>query len=829
MRSLPLRLAPIDDESLPGYIARYSFTFGIAPGDVSGALGLAGEQRLDHFRLSARQAEGAAAASGLAPEAIRAMTLERYAGSAFALANAGESTPTPRSVLSQEVSLLSSRACPACLREQGAWLLRWQLGWSLICTHHRVLLISSCPACGGRLGPPRRARWRSDEQGELRDPCACWADAEDRLCRADPRAARAASVGRDRELVAAQRHLDAVLAGELSPRIAGEEVAAPSYLHDLHALGLLLRGYPEFAAARPPALRRQATRQPRARGRLLLNPAALAAVLPEAMRLADLPDEDALVEGLREVLERRHLADAGTLPKHRELHAPSERLTGLLRHAAQTAGFAHISTRMGFDPRAHRRPADLDPRLEARHVPQLFWAGDYERSLEQLFDFDDFSPWFARRFCSTLLARMLAPLDWRGAVRYLELPQNYRHGGYQVTQAKLRRHGRFEELVAQIKAAANEHAARGPLVDYRLRRAQLSDWEGIDPECWLYLQPVRRPERWRVDPPKRRAHASIWLWCELTSGHEQAAPIALPSHPKRALHDHTIFKRQLLAPLRERLLILGELLLATPGEARSSLATQLAVALLQRGDIEPDFHFDRPDPLIARRALAHVGAHTGVDIPTLTAPPIGSRAPAAVTHARLLAATLLRQTTLASWSGIAGVLSGYPHRLSDNSVAYRAARDRDPALAAELEALVQRVRDWRAPVAAVPDLPHHGRMHAVAEAIKGRAEELFPGEDPATSLRASALACRGHTDLTWPEVAAVHRIPAYAAFFQKTVSERRRGDPDFDRRYRDLLAYARELRCSAGYANANLCRGLINQSWRQIHGDDNYASKRQAA
>jgi hypothetical protein len=34
VRTLPLRLAPVDGESLPGYVARYSHAFGLPPGDV---------------------------------------------------------------------------------------------------------------------------------------------------------------------------------------------------------------------------------------------------------------------------------------------------------------------------------------------------------------------------------------------------------------------------------------------------------------------------------------------------------------------------------------------------------------------------------------------------------------------------------------------------------------------------------------------------------------------------------------------------------------------------------------------------------------------------
>jgi hypothetical protein len=728
-------------------------------------------------------------------------------------------------VLAQEVFIFCSRACPACLGEDGAWRLRWQLAWSVLCPRHGVLLLSHCPACGGRLDVARRTCWPQDAGGEAREPCACWNLAEGRLCRFRLAEAQATMLAADRELVAAQRRLDGVLDGALRPTLAGEEVAPLAYLRDLRALAVVLRGYEEFLAARPRELRREAARQVEPGGRLLLSPAALAAVLPEAMRLADLPDEAALLEGLREVVERRYLADGATLPRRRALGAPTERLAGALRRAAQEASFARVSTRMGFDPHAHRRPEDLDPRLEARHVPQLFWAADYERALGGLFDFDDFSARLGRRFCSVLLARMLAPMDWGGGVRYLDLPERFRNEGYNTTLAKLGQSERFEELVRRIKAIANERA-RDPLIDYKQRRTLLADWGGIDPKSWLLLQPIRRPQNWRADPPKRRAHASIWLWCELSSGHEQAAPVAFPS---RGLYEHTIFKGRFLEAIRERLLILGELLLATPADARPTLPTQLAAALRERGHLAADFHLGEPDSLLATRVLDHVSAHTGVDILTLTTPSAGSRAPAAVTHARLLAATLLRQTTLASWGGIAGILGGCSHLLSDNNRNYCARLERDPALAAELETLVGRVRDWQAPPPPAPDIPHRQRMRAVAEAIKEKAGDLFPGEDPAIRLRASALVCREHTDLTWPEVAAVHGISAYAAFFEKTISERRRGDPKFDRRYRNLLTGAKELRRSAGYANANLRRGLITQSWRQIHGDDNYASKRQVA
>ena len=47
-----------------------------------------------------------------------------------------------------------SRFCPPCLREDGAWRLAWQLGWTAVCVRHQVLLARPLPAM-------RHARHRS--------------------------------------------------------------------------------------------------------------------------------------------------------------------------------------------------------------------------------------------------------------------------------------------------------------------------------------------------------------------------------------------------------------------------------------------------------------------------------------------------------------------------------------------------------------------------------------------------------------------------------------------------------------------------------------------
>jgi hypothetical protein len=810
---LPLRLAPVEGESLPGYVARYSHTFRFPPGDVIRALGLDGGSGivLDARRygawLTQRQLEHVALATGMDPATLERMLLSRFAGRAFEEPT-GSSPDMALAAAAQahEVLIRCSRFCPDCLRESGAWLLGWQLGWSCVCLSHRLLLVRRCPSCGTVPKSTLRDRWPGDRTGILSDPTRCAHRLQRRLCRTPFAIVDTPTVGA--AALAAQRRINALLDGQLEPTLAGVQLEPPIYLRDLLTLCNLLHRH-----ARPSTHGTLTTRLGR---RLHDHPQELASVLPDALALADLPDPDALAEALRELADQRYRADGLTLlatksgPMSAQLHS-------VLRRAVSQTVWASASRQLGFHPSSHRRPDDLDHGLQARHVPQLFWADDYDRELAELFDFDDFTHWLGRRFCSVLLTRMLTPLDWEGAVRYLDFPEHKRfiNDGYNTTFAKLRTHGRFDELARRVKRIANEHAACR-LVDYKHRRVELSGWQGIEVDSWHLLQPRPRPlyPHRRVDMPVRRAQASIWIWSELTSGDERAAPLQLPT--TRGLFDQTNFIRTLLPAFRDRLLILSELLIATPAHARSTLHNRLAAALRQRRYLAENFYLDTIDPLITSRVLAHTSAHTGVDIPSLSAPSIGSHAAPAVTHARLLTARLLRRTALASWRSAAVIIGGDANHISDNDRRYQSALDQDPRLAAELEHLVALIENWRTPQPTPPSTPHAERMRELAIAIKARADALLAASHgPYVAQRTSIALCRHHTDLTCPTIAAVHAVKdAQPSFSHATVARHRRTDRDFDRRYQQLNNYARELRRQAGYASANLQRGLTTRGTR---------------
>lgn len=104
-------------------------------------------------------------------------------------------------------------------------------------------------------------------------------------------------------------------------------------------------------------------------------------------------------------------------------------------------------------------------------------------------------------------------------------------------------------------------------------------------------------------------------------------------------------------------------------------------------------------------------------------------------------------------------------------------------------------------------------MRDIAASLKTHAAELFTPPHPADlALRTSMLACRAHTDLTWHDIATIHGLPvAQPAFSRATVTHHRHTNPDFNDRYQRLFDYAEELQQTAGFANANLTRGLRNR------------------
>jgi hypothetical protein len=141
VRTLPIRVDPLDDESLDSWLEAYARRTHATWGDMLAAVGMdrrrpADRGRTVHVALTAEQIVSTSYATGVAPHVLRSLTLD----SLVPLADGG--------TLPQALQLPGSRFCPLCLGERvGRWRLWWRLRWAFACPTHSCLLLDACPTC----------------------------------------------------------------------------------------------------------------------------------------------------------------------------------------------------------------------------------------------------------------------------------------------------------------------------------------------------------------------------------------------------------------------------------------------------------------------------------------------------------------------------------------------------------------------------------------------------------------------------------------------------------------------------------------------------------
>ncbi|MFD8417159.1 TniQ family protein [Streptomyces sp. NPDC059650] len=165
-------LAPLPEESLPGFLLRLAHRLGRSPGRIASLCGLAAYERRPPayhlFGLPDDIAATFAAATRLSLTEVNDLTLRRYAATYPVLAKA-QVDPKINMVAQREYWAFnaSSRYCPECLSGDGSpvqsayggpWKLRWHLPVVFACPLHHRLLEVVCPKCGKVLGGATRNR-----------------------------------------------------------------------------------------------------------------------------------------------------------------------------------------------------------------------------------------------------------------------------------------------------------------------------------------------------------------------------------------------------------------------------------------------------------------------------------------------------------------------------------------------------------------------------------------------------------------------------------------------------------------------------------------------
>ena len=176
IRTLPIRVAPIEGESLESWLAaiavRMNVTWAQLIDTVLPKDAQALRRRSRGWVPGPDEVAAIAAATGVQRCVIRGLTLTGTSASWLKIdaVNQTASTPWGRA--------LRQRFCPRCLsRTGGRWSLDWRLPWITICSEHRCFLVNNCPECGR--GFQTAPGWADSPRGPQPTRCCCGNDLRD--------------------------------------------------------------------------------------------------------------------------------------------------------------------------------------------------------------------------------------------------------------------------------------------------------------------------------------------------------------------------------------------------------------------------------------------------------------------------------------------------------------------------------------------------------------------------------------------------------------------------------------------------------------------------
>lgn len=253
MRTLPLRVQPVEGEALDSWLEALAARMQCAWGDLLDSVGLTAARGRSYtagwlVAPNDQQLKSMSVVTGQSPSAINAMVLSRVAG------RLGR-PDTPRESVESMLwlSRRRSRLCPACLGENGGrWMLRWRLRWSFACLRHNCLLADTCPACQS----PQRAVPASVALIPIPGLCAhkllgCHGRGVTR-CGTELSSAPVLQLAHDHPILTAQQMIDvAVSAGVVQTGLYGRApVPSSALIADLCALGGRILRYPNLDALR---------------------------------------------------------------------------------------------------------------------------------------------------------------------------------------------------------------------------------------------------------------------------------------------------------------------------------------------------------------------------------------------------------------------------------------------------------------------------------------------------------------------------------------------------------------------------------------------------
>lgn len=530
---------------------------------ILAASGIVAEDRYDALPagygidLTSEQRRNFAQVCDLAPEEVDSMLMRQFDGLAFDLTGLDVTDANSvRAVAHREWAGFSGSACcPACLRENGGgWLLRWKLWTSFVCMEHGVLLVDCCPRCERRTGSYRadqgnRPRFATHvpTPGRCANSLAVGAGGTGkaaRPCGQDLTSIQTVDLANAPRLLQAQQDVNVVLKCGRG-HVAGQQVSALTYFKHLRSLVALAlhAAQPEDLGALPQAiheplddyiLRRDDIRRGEAgRKGTSLHPykaapgdvRLVAATLPWAVEVLRQPDQLALTEALRPMIDRS-----------REVRGSQIRRVGVDFHMEGALGLA-LSRILTFGAPLRHTIGHLAPAgtgsyrtFRTEHVPHLIWQDDYERDFLPLLAGSGVGATAARVAISVALVMLTGQHSRKSAIRLLGLEGLHKGSSLPVMMLHLKEHAHLEAFQTALHALAVRLEGPGPHQDYRAAQRQLEDFRMVDATTWLNLGEAAGVVV--SDRVAQRRNAAAWVWAEMLSSDPMLSPAMQESTPR---------------------------------------------------------------------------------------------------------------------------------------------------------------------------------------------------------------------------------------------------------------------------------------------------------
>lgn len=562
VRSIPLRVSPGEGESFASYMNRLAHHANAPLTALMKATGTVDEESFASLppgygiTLTPARLAAFSYATGIPENEVSTMLLTAYDGTVCDLSGLDpeDRNSFRETAVKQWAYFVGSHVCPKCIEETGGvWRLAWKLPWSFACVRHGNLLVDTCPSCEKRIGVGRQdGRSAPAFPSLVPDPVVCRNTLPAQQT-SQGRAARpcghslaetpAKSLKDHRRLLEAQERLDRAMAGDTAVTVvAGESVASLEYFRDLRSLIAFLLSYGttgdvgEMPRPARDAFKEHTEERERIQGERKERQAAgeswqkgprmrpytgapesaalMAAVTPAAVELLAAGAVEDMANGLQPIVDRMR-REVGQPRQRFKYFGFSERLEKVFDKCLEP--YAKTANRLGG---AGAGAAREFPGLSADHVPQLFWAREFETSFREFLP--DIRDNNARRFSSMWLVKLIEDCTWTEAAGRLDLPPKPAYGMANKAIWTLNQQGNSDLFAERLREVAHRLEDDTARVDYGSRRRSLSEFTEIPDEKWAAICEEAGVLKGKAGGKRR--YAAAWVWCEVTGGDYTLAP-----------------------------------------------------------------------------------------------------------------------------------------------------------------------------------------------------------------------------------------------------------------------------------------------------------------